>query len=228
MKIVVTGKYGLLTSELKKIDDRIISLSKEDYDITDYNIISKLNILNPDIIIHASAITDSQIVKLDPILSIKTNIVGTANISEYCLLNNKRLVYISTDYVYPGIDGNYKEIDPILPVNEYAWTKLGGECSVRMVRNHLIIRTSFGHSVFPYENAWANQTVSKDYVDVIAPKILKVANSEMTGIINIGTEPKTIFEYAYRRNKTIKQSMLDSKKDFSLNLERYEKLYGNK
>jgi len=139
-------------------------------------------------------------------------------------LNNKRLIYISTDYVYPGLDGNYKESDPVLPVNEYAWTKLGGECSVRMVKNHLIIRTSFGPNVFPYDQAWGNQIVSKDYIDIIAPKILKAAKSNINGVLNIGTEPKTIFDYAYKRNNLVKKVFLKEKKNFSLNLEKYEKL----
>jgi dTDP-4-dehydrorhamnose reductase len=224
MKVVVTGKHGLLTSELQKIDDTILGLSKEYYDITKLSIISKLNTINPDIIIHSSAITDSKVIIKEPILSIKTNIIGSANISEYCLLNNKRLIYISTDYVYPGLDGNYKESDPVLPVNDYAWTKLGGECSVRMVKNHLIIRTSFGPNVFPYDQAWGNQIVSKDYIDIIAPKILKAAKSNINGVLNIGTEPKTIFDYAYKRNNLVKKVFLKEKKNFSLNLEKYEKL----
>jgi dTDP-4-dehydrorhamnose reductase len=228
MKIVVTGKYGLLTSELQKIDDGILGLSKEEYDIVDRSIISKLEKINPDIIIHASAITDSKAVTKEPILSIKTNIIGTANISEYCLLNNKRLVYISTDYVYPGLSGDYKETDSLLPINDYAWTKLGGECSVRMVRNHLIVRTSFGSSVFPYEKAWINQIVSKDYVDIIAPKILMASKSDNIGVLNIGTEPKTIFDYAHKRNNLVQEAHLENQKNFSLNLEKYEKLYSNR
>ncbi len=81
MKVVVTGKHGLLTSELQKIDDTILGLSKEYYDITKLSIISKLNTINPDIIIHSSAITDSKVIIKEPILSIKTNIIGSANIS---------------------------------------------------------------------------------------------------------------------------------------------------
>ncbi len=228
MKIVVTGKYGLLTSELQKIEDGILGLSKEEFDIVDRSIINKLEKINPDIVIHASAITDSKVVIKDPVISIRTNITGTSNISEYCILNKKRLVYISTDYIYPGTDGNYKETDYIMPVNDYAWTKLGGECSVRMVKNHLIIRTSFGSSVFQNEKAWANQIVSKDYVDIIAPKILEASKSDTIGVLNIGTEPKTIFDYAHKRNKTVQKDYLENKKNFSLDLERYEKIYNNK
>lgn len=224
--IVITGKNGLLSKELQKLDSNIKGLSSKNFDITKKSIKSKLNKINPDIIIHAAAVTNSQDVDKDPLPSIKTNIIGTAFISEYCLENNKRLIYISTDYVYPGIDGNYKETDLVLPHNNYAWTKLGGECSVKLVPNHLIIRTSFGSTEFPYSQAWINQIVSKDYVDVIAPMILKASTSNITGILNIGTTPKTMFEYASERNNILPKEKPNSN-DFSLNISKYEQLFTN-
>jgi dTDP-4-dehydrorhamnose reductase len=226
MKIIVTGKNGILSSELQKIDTNLIALDSINYNVSNKSIIQKLTTLNPDIIIHAAAMTNSVEVKNNPLQAIQTNIIGTANIAEYCLINNKRLVYISTDYIYPGEKGDYKETDPILPNNNYAWTKLGGECSVRLVSNHLIIRTSFGSSKFPYLEAWDNQIVSKDYVDVIAPMILKSTKSNVIGILNIGTYSKTIFEYASKRNKVhpIKKSTINN---FSLNTDKYEQLFFN-
>jgi dTDP-4-dehydrorhamnose reductase len=181
-------------------------------------------IKDPDIIIHAGAVTDSTFVKTNPTLAINTNIVGTANISNYCIQHQKRLVYISTDYIYEGTVGNYKETDPILPYNEYAWTKLGGECSVCLVPNHLIIRTSFGSDEIFYENSWTNQLVSKDYVDVIAPMILKSALSNITGILNIGTEAKSVYEYVQKRNKT-NPIQKEISTNFTLNTEKYEQSF---
>jgi dTDP-4-dehydrorhamnose reductase len=226
MKITVTGKNGVLSSQLQIIDANIIVLDSINYNIIDKNIIQKLNTLNPDIIIHAAAATNSVAIKDNPLLAIQTNIVGTANIAEYCLINNKRLIYISTDYIYPGTDGDYKETDPILPNNNYAWTKLGGECSVKLIPNHLIIRTSFGASKFPYSQAWTNQIVSKDYVDVIAPMILKATKSNITGILNIGTNPKTMFEYASKRNDVLPIKK-PTTNNFSLNTNKYEQLFFN-
>jgi dTDP-4-dehydrorhamnose reductase len=224
--VVITGNNGLLSRELQNLDSNIKALSSNDFDITNEDIKSKLNFLNPDVIIHSAAITNSYDVDLNPILAIKTNIIGTAFLSEYCLENNKRLVYISTDYIYPGVEGNYKETDPILPNNNYAWTKLGGECSVKLILNHLIIRTSFGASKFPYPQAWTNQIVSKDYVDIIAPMILKAAKSNITGVLNIGTNSKTMFEYASKRN-TVLPTEKPTTNNFSLNTDKYEQLFSN-
>jgi dTDP-4-dehydrorhamnose reductase len=228
MKIVITGKTGLLATQLRQLNDSIVSLSKEEYDITNVSIVDKLTELNADVVIHAAAMTDSNLVDKNRALAINTNIIGTANIAKYCLDYDKRLVYISTDYIYDGrsATGNHTESDSVLPQNNYAWTKLGGECSARLVSNHVIIRTSFGQSKFPYEVAWDNLIVSKDYVDVISPKILKVAMSSITGVINIGTRAKSMFEYAGLRNEVNKKS-LPVPLNFSLNLDRYEKLFSN-
>jgi dTDP-4-dehydrorhamnose reductase len=223
MIIAITGESGNLSQELQKIES-IKVLDSFNYDITDASFSKKVSKINPDIIIHAGAITDSNSVDKNPIMAINTNIVGTANVSNYCIQNNKRLVYISTDYVFDGNVGNYKETDPLLPCKNYACTKLGGECSVQLVPNHLIIRTSFGPSEFPYEGAWENQRVSKDYVDIIAPMILKAAKSDIIGVLNIGTESKTLYEYASKRNK-VKPIKKEQNKNFTLNIEKYEQSF---
>jgi dTDP-4-dehydrorhamnose reductase len=140
------------------------------------------------------------------------------------LKKDKRLVYISTDYVYPGKSGNYTEDDDLNPRNNYAWTKLAGECSTRLVKNSLIIRTSFGSSVFPYESAYNNLYTSKDYVDVISPMIYELSVSDLIGTINVGTERKSVLEYANRRNNILSKSLPDAK-DFSLNLKKMMSFY---
>ena len=86
-----------------------------------------------------------------------------------------KLLYISTDYVFKGDSGMYKEDDPVLPANKYAWSKLGGECAVRMYDNSLIVRTSFGDTVFPYEKAFVDQWTSRLRVDVLAKKLDQAA-----------------------------------------------------
>ena len=84
-----------------------------------------------------------------------------------------RLVQISTDYVFNGEKGNYREDDPVFPVNKYAWSKLGGECAVLIYDNSLVVRTSFGPSQFPFEKAFADQWTSRESVGAIAGKIVE-------------------------------------------------------
>jgi len=225
MKIVVLGGTGLLGKELYKLDPNLIC-SGQDVNISKYKeVYDYLNLIQPDTIVNAAAITNSIEIAQNPIPAIEVNIIGAANVAKYCQQYNKRLVYISTDYVYLGT-GNHTEIDPLYPNNEYAWTKLGGECSTRLVNNHLIIRTSFGPLEFPYKKAFENLWVSKDYVDIIAPKILKAIKSNITGVLNIGTERKNMYIYASKYNK-VEKDYLSVEKDFSLNLNLYNELFNN-
>ena len=225
MKTIVLGGTGLLGSELKKLDRDLVCLGKKDCDISNiYHLSDLFTIKEFDTVILAAAeLTKAPIFEL-----ITTNIISSSNVAKACLLAKKRLVYISSDYVYPGTSGNYKETDPILPVNNYAWSKLGGECAVRMVENHLIIRTSFGASEFPHDTAYNNLWTSKDYVDVIAPMILEASKSNLTGIINIGTEKKSMLDYARRRNPDITGKALtdnSSPRDSSLNLTKWKSFH---
>jgi dTDP-4-dehydrorhamnose reductase len=225
MKIVVLGGTGLLGKELHKLDSNLIC-SGHEVNIFKYKeVYDYLNFIKPDIVVNAAAITNSIEVAQNPIPAIEVNIIGAANVAKYCQQYNKRLVYISTDYVYLGT-GNHVEIDPLYPNNEYAWTKLGGECSTKLVKNHLIIRTSFGPLKFPYKEAFENLWVSKDYINVIAPKILKVIKSKIIGVINVGTEKKNMYIYASKHNKVDKGNLAVTK-DFSLNLDLYNELFDN-
>jgi len=227
MKILVTGGSGLLGSELKNINHNIICCDRYT-DIRDNNIFSKkLNEEMPDIVIHCAAITDSKYVEQNREEAILVNIVGTANVANWCIYNKRRMIYISTDYVYSGImKHKHSETDPVKPENLYATTKLGGECSVQLVPNHLIIRTSFGASKFPYDTAFDDLIVSKDYVDVIAPMILNASKSDVIGILNIGTDSKSMYEYAFLRNPNIKRGYLKKEScNFSLNTNKYKQIF---
>ena len=68
----------------------------------------------------------------DILKSIDLNIVGTANVVKEASKLGIKMIYLSTNYVYAGTKGNYKETDPIKPWNNYSWSKLGGESSVQM------------------------------------------------------------------------------------------------
>jgi len=220
-KTLVLGGTGLLGKALKAIDPDLICLGSKDCDIRSYHDVHYLiEKYSPDTIILCAA----NLQNWDVRGLITTNIMGTAVVSNWCQLRGIRLIYISTDYVYPSTLGNYKETDALLPFNDYAWSKLGGECAVRLVPNHLIIRVSFGSSEFPYEVAYNNKWTSKDYVDIIAPMILKASQSDLQGVINIGTEKKTIFDYASQRNEVKGKPLTDnsSPRDSSLNLTKWK------
>lgn len=227
MKILLFGGSGILGKELKKINSKIICPTRYECNINDQlEVCAAIEKHSPDLIIHAAAITDNRGAENAPNQMLRTNIIGTANIAVACVEKGIRLVYISTDYVYNGEHGNCKETDPLQPFNFYSWTKLGGECSVIAVKNHLIIRTSFGKTEFSYIEAFVDKWSSKDYVDVIAPLIYDAALSPLTGVLNIGTERKTLFQYAQKRNCGVKpvriiDTTFITPYDTSLNLQKW-------
>ena len=134
------------------------------------------------------------------------NIIGTANITKACSLNNIKLIYFSTNYVYPGKRGNYKETDPLLPVNNYAWSKLGGEASVQLYKNSLILRVSMTEKPFVHSKAFANVKTSFAYHDEVAKFLFKILNKK--GVLNIGGKPQFIYNFAKKDNKNVKKVYL--------------------
>lgn len=231
MKILMSGGAGLLGRQLKQIDSSIISMTREELDVSNYDSVAdQIKKNKPDTFLHLAAFTDNRKLEKDPKGAILDNIIGTSNVTITCLEENVRLVYVSTDYVYSGKKGLYKEEDEILPINKYAWSKLGGECAVRQYDNSLIIRTSFGSSSFPYDQAFVDMWTSKDTVDVMAPMILRATKSNITGILHIGTERKNMFEYASKLNVNVKKAIRNefaNSMDFdtSLDLSKYKSLF---
>jgi dTDP-4-dehydrorhamnose reductase len=232
--ILVTGGSGLLGSELKKHLTGASFPPSGDFDITDYGMMSgwlrswgkKFSLL-----LHCAAFTSPPRIDKEPEKGIDVNIIGTAHVVKLCHAYNMKLVYISTDYIFDGSKGNYSEEDAVSPVNKYAWSKFGGECSVRLYDNSLIIRLSFGPDIFPYEAAFIDQWTSREPVSLIAKKITAVVRWDETGIIHLGGRRKTVYEYAKELNpqKEIKQLKRDEvsfvvPEDTSLHTDKYEKL----
>ncbi len=231
-----TGGSGLLGSEMKNLIPSAYFPPHDTFDITNYNQIKNyLEHKGIETIVHAAAFTSPPLIDKEPIQAINTNIIGTSNLVKLCSEKGVKLIYISTDYVFKGDKGNYKEDDDLNPVNKYAWSKLGGECAVKMHDNSLIIRTSFGPNEFPYEKAFVDQWTSRESVSEIANKIVKVLERDIHGVIHIGDNRKTIFEYAKNLDDSkeigelsINDVNFKAPSDTSLNCNKYYKLLGGK
>lgn len=228
--ILFTGGSGLLGKEVKKILPDALYPEHSEFDITDSEMMEKyaggkeINLL-----LHAAAFTSPPKINENPELAIKVNIIGTANIVKFCMQRNIKLLYISTDYVFSGDSGNYRETDPVLPSNKYAWSKLGGECAVQQYDKSLIVRTSFSANEFPYPKAFIDQWTSRITVSELAEKLVQLIDIEETGILHIGGLRRTVYEYAksISPDKEIGELSLNdvsftAPKDTSLNTERYK------
>jgi len=203
--ILFTGGNGLLGSTFKKIRPDIQYADLEDFDVTKYEqMMAYVEGRRYELVIHAAAFISPPLIDKDPLRAIQTNIVGTANVVRLCVHLGAKLIYISTDYVFRGDQGKYKEEDPVYPVNKYAWSKLGGECAVRLYDKSLIVRTSFGPDVFPFEKAFVDQWTSRESVSAITARISQLIDTDITGVIHVGGPRRTVFEYAKSLDTTKK------------------------
>ena len=216
-KIVVTGGSGRFGSILQKKykSNKLLYPSKEQLNILSKESVEKyLKKTNPKILIHLAGLSrpmkihDNNISK-----SIDLNIIGTANIVKVCSKLRIKLIYFSTNYVYQGKKGNYKETDPVLPVNNYAWSKLGGESSVQMYKNSLILRVCMTEDPFIHKKAFSNVKTNFIFHKEVANILFKVLN--LKGVMNIGGKIQSPFNFGKKYNKNLKKIL--AKKNFPLN-----------
>ena len=133
--------------------------------------------------------------------SIDLNIIGTANITKVCKKYNIKLIYFSTGYVYEGKKGNYSENDPVKPFNNYALSKLGGECAALMYKNSLILRICMTEKPFLHKKAFQDVSMNFMFHEDLARNLLKLI--DLKGIINIGGPSQTVYKFAKKTNKNI-------------------------
>jgi dTDP-4-dehydrorhamnose reductase len=219
-KIIITGSNSRFCKFLKK-DLRSFDTeypNKKIFNITNFNQMDKhVRLKGFTHLIHIAglsrpmAIHDENIIK-----SIDLNIIGTANIVKLCKKNNIKLIYFSTNYVYPGTKGNYKETSNLKPINNYAWSKLGGESSVQLYKNSLILRLCITDYPFTHKKAIKGATSSflyNKFASEIVPHLL-----DEFGILNLGGESREIYKFANLfSKKKIKYLPINQVRNFPLN-----------
>ena len=103
---------------------------------------------NPQVIIHCASLTNIDECEVDKDTTKRINVLATENIVEDVIDKDIKLIYISTDAVYDGIEGNFSEDDDISPNNYYGRSKYQGELEVLKKKDSLILRTNiFGWNI---------------------------------------------------------------------------------
>lgn len=150
---------------------------------------------NFDAVIHCAALARMMICEKDPILAVRTNIIGTGNLVNEVIAYEKkadtsvRFIHISTDGVYPSTRGNYSEQDETIPYNKYGWTKLGAECAVNLLSNFCIIRTRFFNpAAIRFDDSATDIYTSALPIDILVRAIHILLETDFTGTINVGGE----------------------------------------
>ena len=213
-KIVFTGGTGRFGSIFKKVitNEKIFFPNKNLLDIEKKKSIKKyLDRIKPNYLIHTAALSRPMKIHEKKISqSININIIGTANIVKACHERNIKLIYFSSNQVYPCTKGNYLETDPVLPINNYALSKFGGECAVQMYPNSLILRICMTEKPFIHKEAFDDVETNFMFHESLAKNLLKLIDKR--GIINVGGKKRTVLNFARKYNKNIKK--ISAKKTF--------------
>ncbi|MBC8294996.1 MAG: SDR family oxidoreductase [Pelagibacterales bacterium] len=145
MIAVVTGSNGLLgqkiVHQLNNKGCKIIATSKgpnrnsinnffiyEDLDITNKEQLSDvLNKYNPNVVFNTAAITNVDLCEQEKDLCDKVNVKAVKYLADLCLEIDSHLIHISTDFIFDGNDGPYKEDDMPCPLSYYGQSKLDAE-----------------------------------------------------------------------------------------------------
>jgi dTDP-4-dehydrorhamnose reductase len=177
-KVVITGGSGTLGSSASLIlaeefeviatyatnPVKIEGCKTVQLDITDKSSVTKLlKTLMPDVLIHAAAFTNPNLCEISKELAWTVNVQGTRNIAEVCSEIDAKMIYVSSNYIFDGKQGNYDEYDIPNPVSFYGATKLKGENAVKIFDlNYTIVRTTpYGWSIVQDKPNFATWSINK-------------------------------------------------------------------
>jgi len=220
MKILITGSAGFVGKFIfnyLKSENQVYGISRRSsettthsFDISNIDISRILNEIAPDVIIHSAALTNVDYSEEHQDEAWKTNVFGTENLVKWCKENDKKMIYISTDYVYSGEKNNYDEYSETNPVNYYGKTKLEAENLVKKLNNWVILRSTV---IFGYDKLGTNflmqmlnfkepkkicddQISNPTDVNVLCEYVRKIIEKNIKGLF-VATGPETINRYEF-------------------------------
>ena len=151
MKYLITGAHGQLGQEVQKLlRERgltFVAYDSKALDITNREaVMATFKAEQPDVVLHAAAYTKVDLAEDEGrAMNWQVNVAGTKNIADATKQYGAKLVAVSTDYVFDGLNvGEYRETDPVNPRNAYGRAKLAGELAViESGAEAYIVRTSW-------------------------------------------------------------------------------------
>lgn len=172
MKILIAGSSGFvgksLVQRLSK-NYEVYGLSRREsptthyrLDVTDQNLKGLLDNINPDILIHSVKLPKSvDYYETNKQEAENTEIRGTTNLVEWAVKRKRKLILISTDYVYEGKTNNYNEESETKPVNYYGELKLKTENIVsNNLEDYLILRPTVIFGYVPNDSNFLMQILN--------------------------------------------------------------------
>lgn len=221
MRVLITGASGQLGVELSKLLSRKHDVIKvynsseisDGYrlDLTDFPRLEDFLIRKrPDVVINSAALTDVDRCEVEKERAHKVNAETVRHMVRVGRVVDAYLIHVSTDYVFAGERGNYREEDTPNPVNYYGLSKLLGETYAMSYDDSLVVRTSgvFRHKGFPvyvYKTLKEGKTLLafNGFYSPISARRLAQAIEELvdlrkTGVLHVAGERVSRYELAMK------------------------------
>lgn len=204
----ITGARGLIGHHLARLASeqftgrRILPITRAEVELTDARALqARFEADPPGLVFHCAAMSRSPACQENPTLAHAVNVGVTRQLADLCA--GSTLVFFSTDLVFDGTRGNYREEDPTRPLMVYGETKAAAEAEVLKNPRHLVIRTSINAGTSPSGdrgfdeemcNAWrAGKTLrlfGDEFRTPIAAEdtaraVLELARLGTTGIVHV-------------------------------------------
>ena len=238
MKILVTGSNGLLgqklVSQLSRGQMEFLASSKgenrnpecpetryKSVDICDESAVAELvRTYRPTHVIHTAAITNVDVCELDPSSCHLVNVTATKYLFDQSVEINAHFQLLSTDFIFDGIQGNYKEEDLPNPLSHYARSKVMAE---EILKSGSYTKWSIVRTIIVYGLGnnlsrtniicWAKEALGKGqamhiiddqfraptWADDLAWACLKICKLDKIGVFHIsGPETMSIYEIVER------------------------------
>jgi dTDP-4-dehydrorhamnose reductase len=232
MRVVLTGASGQLGAYVLerlradahevwpwsgRVAERRGAVELEPVDLTDAEATGRaLAAADPEVIIHAAALSRAEEARRDPARAQAVNVEATRRLAHWCAEQARRLVYTSTDLVFSGSRAWNREDDPAAPILAYGRTKRAAEPLVLAVPRGLVARLSLlygptrsGRAVY-YDNAIAAiergepQTFFEDEfrtpldLATAATALVRLATTEARGVVHVAG-PERVSRYELMR-----------------------------
>lgn len=139
------GQLGRALAEMAVVDERLVILNRDSVDLARSETLERFNWGAYSHIINAAAMTavDEAELPQGRRLAWQVNALGVAKLAKLSASHGVKLVHISTDYVFDGVDANVDETHPVAPLSAYGQSKAAGETAVLAYSENIVVRTSW-------------------------------------------------------------------------------------
>lgn len=175
-----SGDFGKVYAAYYSTPINVEGVGTFPLDVRDANRVDALfKEIQPDTVLNAAAKRNTSYCEKNPDEAYKVNVGGTKNIVKACKNIKAKLVFISSDLVFDGTKGKYREEDKVNPLNTYGKQKVTAEKTIKdNLDNWLIIRASHIYGWLPggdnfvswvMENLESGRDIEVSYDEFVTP-----------------------------------------------------------